>query len=84
MFAVRYFCGSFLHAKMAAWLNGDTKGFFFFSGGSIGCVRGLRQRVGFAEKRVWSWNMWANVLERVTRITKNDGDIEPTKLTGSV
>ena len=56
---------------------------FFFSGGSIGCVRGLRQRVGFAEKRVWSWNMWANVLERVTRITKNDGDIEPTKLTGS-
>lgn len=34
-FAIRHFCGSFLHAKMAAWLNGDTKGFFFFLEGLL-------------------------------------------------
>ena len=30
------------------------------------------------EKKMWAWNMWANILKRVTRKAKSGG-IEPTK-----
>ena len=35
-------------------------------------------------EKVWAVNVKGNVLKRVTRITKSDGDVEPHVVSGRV
>ena len=50
---------------------------YFYFGWSTWFVRGLWQWDGFVEKRLLAWIVWRNVIERVIRIAKIDGDVEP-------
>ena len=50
---------------------------YFLCGWSTWCARGLWHGEGCIEKRVRTWNVLGNVLERVTKITKSGGKVEP-------
>ena len=51
-FFIRHFCGGLLDGKMTARLK-----IYFLYGWSTECVRGLWQREGYVEKRVWTRNV---------------------------
>lgn len=64
-FAIKHLCDGFLYGEMAAWLNGNTEGLFYF------CVRGFWPPEESVKKNLAYLKSVGNILERVTRITES-------------
>ena len=77
-FAVKHFCGAFLHGKKVPWVIRKNEDLFF--GWPSRCVRATWPQQERVEKRMCVWNLWGSVLKRLIRITKGSGDVKPTKL----
>ena len=76
-FAIKHLCDGFLYGEMVAWLNGNTECLFSF------CLEVFDHQRNVSRKIWLIWNLWGNILERVTRIIESVGGVESTKFSSS-